>query len=299
MKILVTGATGMVGTALIPLLKSEGHKVSRLVRSSRMNGEILWNPETGAIDRDALEGFDAVVHLAGESIASGRWTAARKQRILKSRVDGTRLLCETLAALKQPPRVLVSASAIGFYGNRGQESLTEVSAAGSGFLPDVCLQWESATEAARNKGIRVVCLRIGIVLSTKGGALAAMMPPFRMGAGGRMGSGNQYMSWISLHDLCRAISHSIGSELLSGAVNGVSPAPATNAEFTRALAKALKRPAIFPLPAFAARIVLGEMADELLLASTRVLPQKLMLSGFRFEDENLGGTLRKIVSSNQ
>ena len=297
MKILITGSTGMVGAALIPALKAAGHDVTRLLRSASAAGtDLLWNPDAGAIDVQKLEGFDAVVHLAGENIASGRWTPARKERILQSRVKGTHLLAESLAKLQRPPRVLVSASAIGYYGDRGAEVLSEESSPGTGFLPEVCRAWESATEPATNKGIRVVHLRIGIVLSTRGGALAKMLPPFRMGAGGKIGSGAQYMSWISLADLCGAILHAIKTESLRGAVNAVSPRPLTNAEFTKELGTALHRPAIFPLPAFAARLMLGEMADALLLASIRIEPARLQASGFAFQDREIGPALARILS---
>ena len=298
MKILITGSTGIVGAALIPVLKEEGHEVARMLRSGSAAGtDLLWNPDAGTIDVQKLEGFDAVVHLAGENIAAGRWTPARKDSILQSRVKGTRLLAESLAGLKRPPKVLVSASAIGYYGDRGAEVLSEESSPGTGFLPEVCRAWESATEPATNKGIRVVHLRIGIVLSTRGGALAKMLPPFRMGAGGKIGSGAQYMSWISLADLCGAILHAIKTESLRGAVNAVSPRPLTNAEFTKELGTALHRPAIFPLPAFAARLMLGEMADALLLASIRIEPARLQASGFAFQDREIGPALAHILNS--
>ena len=288
----------MVGAALIPALKAAGHDVTRLLRSPSAAGtDLVWNPDAGAIDVQNLEGFDAVVHLAGENIASGRWTPTRKERIQQSRVKGTHLLAESLAKLQRPPRVLVSASAIGYYGDRGAEVLSEESSPGTGFLPEVCRAWELATAPASNRGIRVVHLRIGIVLSTRGGALAKMLPPFRMGAGGKIGSGAQYMSWISLADLCGAVLHAVKTESLRGAVNAVSPRPITNAEFTRALGTALHRPVIFPLPAFAARLVFGEMADALLLASTRIEPGRLQASGFIFQDREIGQALARILNA--
>jgi uncharacterized protein (TIGR01777 family) len=296
MRILMTGATGLVGTALIPVLKAEGHTVVRLVRKRKRDAsDILWNPAAGTIPLSDLENFDAAIHLAGENIASGRWTAARKEKILRSRVDGTRLLSESLARLQQPPRVLVSASAVGYYGDRGTESLSESSPPGIGFLSEVCRAWEAATQPAADKGIRVVNVRTGIVLSTRGGALRKMLLPFRLGAGGKIGSGDQYMSWISLADLCRTFLHAVRTSSLQGPVNAVAPSPVTNAVFTKALGAALHRPTFFPLPAAAARLAFGEMADALLLASARVTPARLLASGFFFKDREIGPTLQRIV----
>jgi uncharacterized protein (TIGR01777 family) len=254
-----------------------------------------WDPDSGAIRRDRLEGCDAVIHLAGENIASGRWTESRKKRILESRRKSTRLLSETLAALQRPPAVLISASAIGYYGNRPGEVLNEDSAGGEGFLPEVCREWEGATAAAAGRGIRVVRLRIGIVLSRHGGALPKMVLPFRLGLGGALGNGDQYMSWITLNDLCRAVNHILVTETISGPVNAVSPQAVTNREFTAGLASVLWRPALLPAPRLAVRLALGELADELLLASTRVVPEKLRESGFRFEDSDLRIALGKNV----
>ena len=289
MKILITGATGLIGSALAPHLQSRGHEVSALRRPAD------WDPETSMIRRECLEGMDAVVHLAGENIASGRWTAARKRRIRDSRVKGTTLLAKALAVLARPPKVLISASAIGYYGDRGQELLTEASPVGSGFLSEVSNEWESCTEPASRRGIRTVHLRIGIVLSSRGGALRQMRLPFRLGVGGALGSGKQYMSWITIEDLCRAIEHVLATDSLSGAVNAVAPEPATNREFTTALARAVWRPALFSVPPLAARAALGEMAEALLLASTRVLPQKLLASGFVFHDSDLPVALARRV----
>jgi uncharacterized protein (TIGR01777 family) len=298
MKILVTGATGMIGTALIARLKKEGHDTARLVRSGPAAGtDVLWDPNAGTINLAGLEGFDAVVHLAGESIASGRWTAARKERIRKSRVKGTRLLAESLVKLQHPPKVLVSSSAIGYYGDRGNTVLTEESSPGTGFLSDVCRLWEAATEPASQKGIRVVHVRTGIVLSTRGGALVAMLLPFRLGVGGKIGTGGQYMSWITITDQCRAIVHAIQTEKIRGPINAVSPNAVTNAVFTKALGAALHRPTLFPLPAFAARMMLGEMADALLLASTRVQPARLQSSGFTFNDREIGPALKHVLEA--
>jgi len=289
MKIAVTGSTGLVGSALVPLLTKSGHDVVRMTRPSH------WDPEKGSIDTDALAGIDALVHLAGENIAAGRWTVARKTRIRDSRVKSTRLIADGLARMQKPPEVMISASAIGYYGERGNEVLQENSGPGSGFLPDVCRQWEAATDPATRKGIRVVHLRIGVVLSQKGGALEKMLLPFKIGIGGKIGSGAQYWSWIAVDDLCSAIVHCIQAAGLHGPVNAVSPSPATNLEFTKALGHVLHRPTIFPLPAFAARIMLGEMADALLLASARVEPAKLLGSRFVFRHKDLETTLAALL----
>jgi uncharacterized protein (TIGR01777 family) len=239
--------------------------------------------------------LDAVIHLAGESIAGGRWTAARKARIRDSRTQGTRLLAETLAQLARPPKVLISGSAIGYYGDRGQEILTENEGPGSNFLAGVCRAWESATEPAAHNGTRVVILRTGIVLSRKGGALARMLTPFRMGVGGVVGSGKQFMSWISIDDLVRIILYALKIETVKGPVNAVAPKPVTNAEFTRLLGRILRRPTVLPMPGIAARLAFGEMADELLLASTRVAPAKLEASGFVFRHPDLESALMSIL----
>jgi len=297
MKILVTGASGLVGSALVPLLAGGGHEVARLGRSTPGPGDIRWDPDAGVLDAAALEGFDGVIHLAGENIAAGRWNAARKRRIKDSRVRGTRLLAETLAGLERPPRVLVSASAIGFYGDRGDKELSEESPAGTGFLTEVCREWEAATEAAAGKGIRVVHARLGVVLSRDGGALAKMLTPFKLGAGGIVGSGRQYMSWITLEDTVAALAHLLVTETAAGPVNVVAPAPVTNREFTKALGRALRRPTLFPLPAFVARVVFGEMADALLLGSTRVKPASLLDSGYVFRHGSLEEGLRAVLGA--
>lgn len=297
MHILVSGSHGLIGSALIPFLKGQSHQVSRLVRQTpKQQGEIHWDPIAGSIDAASLDGLAVVVHLAGENIASGRWTAARKATIRDSRVRGTRLLSESVAKLGRPPRVLVSASAIGYYGNRGDERLTETSHAGSGFLCDVCQEWEGATEPALKRGIRVVSLRIGVVLSPKGGALAKMLPPFRMGVGGKIGGGNQHMSWIAIDDLVGIIAQALSADALAGPVNAVAPNPVTNAEFTKALGRVLGRPTFFPMPAFAARLAFGEMADELLLASARVEPTKLLAGGYRFQFPKLEPALCHLLN---
>ena len=289
MKIAVTGATGLIGSALVRSLPTAGHDVVRLRRPSD------WDPDKHTVDPSVFRGVDAVVHLAGENIAGGRWTGSRKSRILESRAKGTRLIAETIAGMADRPQVMVSASAIGYYGDRGSEVLREESGPGSGFLADVCKQWEAATDPATRKGIRVVHLRTGIVLSTDGGALPKMLLPFKLGVGGRIGSGNQYWSWISLEDVCAAIQHCIQASTLHGAVNLVSPSPVTNQVFTKALGQVLGRPTIFPLPAFAARLALGEMADALLLASARVEPAKLQASRFVFRNKDLQPALQHLL----
>ena len=294
MRILLTGSSGLIGLALLPFLASNGHTVVRLTRSPASGRYILWNPDAGVIDTDDLGDFDAIIHLAGESIV-GRWTPDKKARILASRIKGTRLLCESLAQLRSRPTVLVSASAIGYYGDRGNQLLDEESSAGTLFLSEVAKAWETTTDPATQAGIRVVKLRIGFVLSKAGGGLATMLLPFKLGIGGPVGSGRQYMSWITLDDVVGAISHALLSDSLRGPVNAVAPYPVTNLEFTKTLGHILGRPTIFPLPAFAARLVLGEMANELLLASTRVSPSRLMASGYQFRFPDLASALRHVL----
>jgi len=293
--VLISGASGLIGKDLEPLLQRDGHQVLRLTRSPRTASDIGWNPENGVLHPDSLEGIDAVIHLAGESIAAGRWNAARKARILASRVQGTTLLANTLSKLKYPPRVFVSASAVGYYGDRGNTILYEDSGPGEGFLPEVCQQWEAATRSLWTGGTRVVHTRIGIVLSTKGGALAKMLVPFRLGLGGKLGSGAQYMSWITLTDLCGVLRHALTSTELQGSVNAVAPLPVTNFEFTKALGSTLGRPTVAAVPGFAVRLLLGEMADALLLASTRVSSQKLEASGFHFQHRDIRSALAYVL----
>jgi uncharacterized protein len=297
--VLVTGSTGFVGSALGPFLAAGGHRVARLVRTlpRRGRGEIQWGPETGFIDAARLEGLDGVVHLAGENIATGRWTAEKKAMIRDSRVDGTRLLCDALAGLKQPPKVLVCASAIGYYGDRGDELLTEESAPGTGFLAEVCREWEAATQSAEQKGIRVVRLRFGMVLSPTGGAMAKLLPPFKKGLGGVLGTGRQYVSWIALDDLVGVIAHALTTETLQGPVNAVAPTPVTNREFTRTIGQVIGRFTILPMPAAAARLVFGELADALLLASQRVQPTRLLATEYRFQYPDLEGALRHLLAT--
>ena len=290
--VAVSGASGLIGSALGAFLTTGGHRVTRLVRGTPLPGDVRWDPATGLIDAAALEGHDAVVHLAGENLAAGRWTRARKERVRMSRVNGTRLLAESLARLARPPQVLVSASAIGYYGDRGDEILTEASASGDDFLAAVGREWEEATEPARRAGIRVVRLRLGVVLTPAGGALGKMLLPFSLGVAGRLGSGRQWMSWISHDDAIGAIHHAIITPTLEGPVNGVGPQPVTNAEFTDTLGRVLCRPAIIPIPATALRLLLGEMADATLLASTRVVPARLLGTGYSFRHPTLERTLR-------
>ncbi|MFN0056312.1 MAG: TIGR01777 family oxidoreductase [Planctomycetales bacterium] len=298
MRVLVSGSTGLVGTALIPLLTTAGHEVVRLVRSRAKTPSkemVQWDPEANYVDAAELEGLDAIVHLAGEPIAAGRWNPERKRRIRESRIRGTRLLCETLSHLARPPQTLVCASAIGVYGDRGDEVLTESSSPGSGFLAEVCRDWEAACEPARQKGIRVANLRMGVVLSPAGGALAKMLTPFKMGVGGVIGSGRQFMSCVALDDLVGAILHILVTPGLSGPINGVCPEPVSNREFTKTLGKVLGRPTIFPMPALAARLAFGEMADELLLASARVQPGRLLEMGYQFRCPTVESALRHVL----
>jgi uncharacterized protein (TIGR01777 family) len=295
MRVALTGSSGLVGTALRHLLTTGGHDVLRIVRRSPRNeDEIEWDPQSGIERIDALEGVDAVVHLAGESIAE-RWNDEKRRRIRHSRVQGTRSLCNALAQLHSPPRVLVSASAIGYYGNRADEVLTEESAPGRMFLSDVCQQWEAACDGAREAGIRVVHPRFGMVLSPRGGALAKMLTPFRLGAGGAVGRGDQYWSWVSLDDAISAVHHALMSEQITGPVNFVAPTPATSRSFAHTLGRVLSRPAITPLPAAAARLALGSMADELLLASARVQPTVLLDNEYEFRDAQLEPALRRML----
>jgi uncharacterized protein (TIGR01777 family) len=294
--IAITGSRGLIGSELVQFLEAAGHQVTRLIRGAPAAGRVSWDPDSGTFDASALDGVEAIVHLAGENIAGARWTAAFKRRIRESRTRGTRVLCEGLARMNTPPEVLVSASAIGYYGDRGDEILTEDSAPGSGFLADVARDWEAAVAPAEDAGIRVVLLRFGVVLSPKGGALAKMLGPFRMGGGGIVGSGQQYVSWITLDDAVAAVNHAVHVEMLYGPVNAVAPQPVTNAEFTRTLGRVLSRPTMIPMPAFAARLAFGEMADELLLSSTRVQPRRLESTQFEFRHTELDAALRSMLT---
>jgi uncharacterized protein len=297
LSVVVSGSTGLIGSALIPFLTTGGHRVTRLVRRAPRTGEIQWDPASNRLDPAALEDADAVVHLAGENLGA-RWTATRRQAIRESRVRGTRLLCQALSQLARPPRVLISASAVGVYGDRGDEVLSESSAtlaARPNFLVEVAREWEAATEAARAAGIRVVLLRSGLVLSPAGGVLGRMLLPFRMGAGGRLGSGRQWMSWIAMDDAIGVIHHALITENLSGPVNATAPYPVTNREFASTLGRVLGRPAILPVPATALRLVFGEMAEVALLAGARVVPARLVRSGYQFRHAQLEGALRFVL----
>jgi uncharacterized protein (TIGR01777 family) len=298
MKVAVTGASGLVGSALVPFLKAAGHEVVRLVRRApREEDELRWDPARGEIDVTALEGVEAVVHLSGANLAGGRWTEARKARLRDSRVGSAQLLVRALTGLKRPPRVLVSTSAIGFYGSQGDTWLDESSPAADDFLARLCVDWEAAAAPAREAGIRVVHPRLGLVLSRAGGALGKMLLPFRAGLGGIVGPGTQYMSWVARDDVLGAFRHALLEDGLEGAFNLVAPEPATNREFTETLGRVLGRPTVFPVPAFALRAALGEMAEATLLASTRVRPRRLEESGYTFRFPSLEGALRHVLGA--
>ncbi len=296
MHVAVTGSHGLIGSALGDALATAGHRVTRVVRSRPGAGELHWDPVGAVIDADGLRGVDAVVHLAGESIASVRWTEEKKRRIRDSRVQGTRLLAETLAALPDGPRTLVCASGAHYYGDRGDEVLTEASGPGTGFLADVCRQWEAAADPAREAGVRVTHHRNGVVLHPRGGALRVQSPLFRLGLGGRLGSGEQYMSWLHLEEVVRILVHALESPGLVGPVNTAAPTPVTNAEFTRTLAGVLGRPALLSVPRLGPRLALGEMADELLFASLRMRPERLERDGYAFAYPQLEGALRQLLA---
>ncbi|MDQ3799221.1 MAG: TIGR01777 family oxidoreductase [Acidobacteriota bacterium] len=299
MKILISGASGLVGTHLIPTLEAKGHEIFRLVRKApQADDEIRWDSEKGfsETERAKLENFDAVVHLAGDNVASENWSEEKKRKIRDSRVLGTRVLVDALKSLKNPPRIFVSASAIGFYGDREDEVLTEDSAKGVGFLPEVCDAWEMESEKAEEFGARVVMPRIGVVLAKDGGALEKMLTPFKFGVGGRVGSGKQWMSWITLEDLIGIIHFALENEKLRGVVNATAPNPVTNAEFTKTFGKVLRRPAILPVPEFAIKLMFGEMGETLLLQGARVLPERLLENGFEFKFPNLEEAMKSVLS---
>lgn len=296
MRIAVTGASGLVGSALVPALRAGGHEVLRLVRREpRGADEVRWDPAAKTIEAARLEGLDAVVHLSGENIADGRWTDAKKARLRSSRVGSTRFLSETLAGLARKPSVLVSASAVGYYGDRGEAWLAENALPATDFFGQLSVEWESAAAHAAHAGIRVVHPRTGIVLSPAGGALAKMLLPFKLGIGGVVGSGRQYFSWIALDDVVGVIHHMLARSDLSGPVNVAAPEPVTNAELTKTLGRVLGRPTFVPVPAFALRIAFGEVADAL-LASTRLRPERLLETGYRFRYPELEGALRHVLA---
>ena len=295
MNILLTGATGLIGNALTRHLGSRGHDIYPLHRNPPSDKKHYWFPEENRIHLDDEIKLDAVIHLAGENIADSRWTQKKKDRILNSRVHGTRLLTEAISDLKHKPELLISGSAIGFYGDTGDDTVDESSSRGEGFLSDVASQWEAATQAAQDAGIRTIHLRTGIVLSPDGGVLNKMLLPFKMGLGGVVGNGQQYMSWISIDDVVHLIDHMLNDEQLSGSYNLVAPQPVTNYEFTKSLGRALHRPTISPLPAFAARLMFGEMADALLLSSSRVASNRLSDIGYELIDNTLEHALTRLL----
>lgn len=300
MRILISGASGLVGKALVSALRADGHSVARLVRpgSAALAGDIPWDPTAATTNVSAMEGVEAVVHLSGASIARGRWTPARKAILRSSRIDTTRVLVDALASLRQKPRVFVCASAIGYYGNRGDEILIESSAIGMDFIALLVRDWEAEATRAEANGIRTALLRFGVILSSEGGALPQMLLPFRFGLGGRLGSGRQWMSWIALEDAVGIVRATIANEQLSGPLNVVAPNPMRNADFTRMTATVLHRPAIFAAPEFALRIALGEMADALLLASQRVIPERLLAAGYSFQFAEFESALRNVLDRN-
>lgn len=300
MKIVVSGSTGLIGTPLLQALTRRGYEVVPLVRRNVAAGEraLAWDPEAGTIDRAGLEGTDAVIHLAGENVF-GRWSPVKKQRIRDSRVNGTRLLCDAIAGLRRRPATLLAASAIGYYGDRGEETLTEQSAPGDDFLAHVARDWETATTGATRAGIRVVNMRTGVVLTARGGALGKMLPAFRIGLGGPIGSGNQYVSWIALADIIRAMLYLLDNAECVGPVNLTAPAPVKNREFAKTLGKVLGRPAAVTVPAFALRIAFGAEAAAMLSSGQRVVPSRLLASGFHFDCSEIEPTLRHLLAPSE
>ena len=297
MKIAIAGASGLVGTALMPALEAQGHEVTRLVRTAPRAGEIEWHPNKDEVSAASLEGFDVIINLAGENIAGGRWTDEQKRKIRDSRVNGTHLLSEAIAKMERKPRAFICASATGIYGDRDDEVLDEQSESGGGFLAGVCREWEMACELAVKAGARVVNLRFGPILAREGGMLSKLLTPFKMGMGGKVGSGSQYISWVSLDDSVNAILLAINDESIRGPLNVVSPNPVTNEEFTKTLGHVLNRPTALAMPAFAARLAFGEMADEMLLVSQRVMPKRLSAAGFQFQYPELEGALRHYLGN--
>jgi uncharacterized protein len=299
MKILISGASGLIGTHLIPTLKAKGHEIFSLVRKTpKSSDEIRWDAKEGFSDSEQakLENFDAVIHLAGDNVASENWSPEKKRRIRESRTVGTRVLVDALRKTQNPPKIFVSASATGFYGNRGDEVLTEESPKGEGFLPEVCDEWEREAHKAEDFGARTTFLRTGVVLTKDGGALEKMLTPFKFGVGGTVGSGKQWMSWIALDDVLDIYHFALETDALRGAVNTTAPNPVTNEAFTEALGKALHRPTVVPVPEFAIKLLFGEMGERLLLEGQKVLPKKLLDAGFEFKFPNLEEALQKAVN---
>lgn len=295
MKIAIAGASGLVGKSLIPALEAEGHEITRLVRQIPRAGEIEWHPNQDEVSAASIEGFDIIINLAGENIAGGRWTDEQKRKIRDSRVNGTHLLSEAMAKMERKPRAFVCASATGIYGDRDDEILDEQSESGGGFLAGVCREWEMACDPAVKAGVRVVHLRFGPILARDGGMLSKLLTPFKMGMGGKVGSGKQFISWVSLEDSINATVLAINDESLRGPLNVVSPNPVTNEEFTKTLGHVLNRPTALAMPAFAARLAFGELADEMLLVSQRVMPKKLSANGFQFKYPELDAAFRAYV----
>ncbi|RPJ17700.1 MAG: TIGR01777 family protein [Desulfobacteraceae bacterium] len=297
MKILMTGSSGLLGSAMIPFFTTGGHIVNTLVRRTQVpeKGGAFWDPEQKKLDPSVFDGIDAVIHLAGEHIGEGRWTDEKKRRIIESRTKGTSLIAETISRLSSPPPVFISASAIGYYGNRGDRILTEDDKPGDDFISKVCGEWEKSARSAVSAGIRVVFMRIGIALSPAGGALRRLYLPFAAGVGGKIASGSQYMSWIGIDDVIGAFFHVLAESKISGAVNVVSTNPVTNLEFTKTLGKVISRPTIFSVPAAAINLAFGEMGREVLLSSTRVMPEKLIETGYRFRNPDLSGALSHLL----
>jgi uncharacterized protein (TIGR01777 family) len=296
MKIAIAGASGLVGSALIPALAADGAAITRLVRGAAKSGEIEWHPNQDQVSSQSLDGFDVIVNLAGENIAAGRWTDDQKRKIRDSRVSGTHLLSEAIAQMTARPSAFICASATGIYGDRDDETLDEQSESGGGFLAGVCREWEKACEPAIKAGVRVVNLRFGPILARSGGMLAKLLTPFKMGMGGKVGSGKQYISWVALDDAVKAIKLAIGDQTIHGPLNVVSPNPVTNEEFTKTLGHVLNRPTALAVPAFAARLAFGEMADEMLLTSQKVMPKRLSHAGFQFQYPELESAMRKYVA---
>jgi len=295
MKIAIAGASGLVGSTLIPALAIDDAAITRLVRHAPKTGEIEWHPNQDQVSPQSLEGFEVIINLAGENLASGRWTDEHKRKIRDSRVSGTHLLSEAIANMVVKPRVFVCASATGIYGDRDDEVLDEQSESGGGFLAGVCREWEKACEPATKTGVRVVNLRFGPILAREGGMLAKLLTPFKMGMGGKVGTGKQYISWVALVDAVNAIKLAIAEQSMQGPLNVVSPNPVTNEEFTKTLGHVLNRPTALAMPAFAARLAFGEMADEMLLVSQRVMPKKLVSAGFQFQFPDLEKAIRHYV----